>query len=1042
MASSATTLLDNIKEQELDILEELGEYDLENEPTFRRNFRVARLKAKQQLALSDDSPFAHPKNVIGESTNITESQRQQVREERAALLSKETSQIRDQLDFVKLRLQEIRSGQYESHEVPESSNIQTKSGEAPSIRPSVVASRRRSITKEATNARPPETKYRPLTGKTDCPNCACDTRKKSICDLCLKLNSTFGGGQKAAKQRETTTKCFVDYTSEYDNRPIRPAKERTLARVEVSAPQIDRTKNDTVEDVVVPGRVYTISKNLNDKRTKLAQAIDELQRMMEQVKAKSNRLEEERKLVQLYKDQWKYGPSIGGPKSSSRERLGLNQDNRNYESRLDANLSRDSKSVMGFKHIEPSLKLRQYNKPPVAPRRSLAKKAQPTVKKSSAPSVTIRSKSLESLKQVQKARVPPHVVINENFQNGKASSEINLRKINEDEEEEDEGEVEEKIEEGMDVAEDVNETSHAEDTTRRQDSASPPESTGEKIPEKVDELELNDGKVTRMAWIPVFGETEIKTVKKPATRKVQIMKPSQQRGNNSTITRTQAAPMSRSQKTSNIVGNNNNKRITISAPSNSNQLPRNDRVLNEASRKLRFASDLLEQERSDSRSKNQLLVSRQSPTVHASREAANKSTHEDTSLSLIKRTNHQTLQQETSMKSSVELSESNRNELARIEEMVNEQQKLLNRLAQLQERQQQVASPVTVTCSSPCCMMHRHGTNVHGAACETAHKMPRGRMPIGRSLLVSTLKDRLNKGKLQLARTLEQEREKHQQLKQKVDSSLRKQSDLQHENELLKQSLGKCIDTCLRDISSTFESLSDTLTNSVVGIDHNTVNDQSIGGDQLDDRIVAGSSNEDLALEGSQFSALSHAAQFISDSKHMKQLKAHIETIEQQRTNIFEELKREKQKSTQLETKLQESLSELSHFGEIKRKLEGQLKSIEVKNPPEVLSGPPPGCSKNSVEPNGQYQKESTEGKEQISRSSISQVDQKDMSHVVTETLDQQSSFDFDDSQSSIELYRKYIESMSPDIESIRRERKMILNEFDSIKKMLSVMDQ
>ena len=41
----------------------------------------------------------------------------------------------------------------------------------------------------------------------------------------------------------------------------------------------------------------------------------------------------------------------------------------------------------------------------------------------------------------------------------------------------------------------------------------------------------------------------------------------------------------------------------------------------------------------------------------------------------------------------------------------------------------------------------------------------------------------------------------------------------------------------------------------------------------------------------------------------------------------------------------------------------------------------------------------------------------------------------------SIDIYRQYIQSMTPDLDAIRRERRLILDEFDNIKKMLSEMD-
>lgn len=975
---STQSSIEDIREQEENIFEDLGCYDFTSLETTSSN--SIKNKARQQLAVSADSPFS-----INKDLDVNQLQR--LKNERILLLREETNEIRRQLDFVKNRLNELKNANKNNGNKKSSSKQDVVRNGSRSPSNSVANNKlsdqndkEKPKTKNVTSDRNKprsEPKFRPLTGQADCPNCVCD-RRNSVCDLCFKLTSpaitsqlkydlTKNKTSNSTSEKETTyrrnTSCSL-YNS--DERPIRPAQDKTLGLVEA------------VDDVVVPNNVYTISKSLNDKRTKLAQAINDLQVMMEQVKEKGERLNKERKVVQLYKDQWKFGPSIGGPKASSRDRLGSTNHRRNYQSRLDPNLSRDISSVMGFQHIEPVMKLRQYNPEPRP--KPLLKQPQRRVPHS-------RSKSLESLKMVptSKANTSLQRAI-ANFQNGKASSEFNIASgantttttIDEksDEVEEDIVEIEEKTEQSISPELSEKEVLHSESVQAKNQDQPPMEGAQ-------DERENYRGeKVKRMTWIPVFGETEIKTVKRPAAkRKVHIISPE-----NKTIP---------TQSSSRNPATNSRKAIRKPAFNSNNTLNRtrnfngsrsvskdnvNDRVINEAKRKLKFASNLLEEERRDSSTKNQIVVNKApipKPRSSTSSPLKNSTTNQDTTKAL-----------ETSK------------EIARLEEMVNEQQKLLNRLTQSQERQLLV-SPVTVSCSSPCFARIAPARNTLN------HRLNHG-LYNNRSLIFG-LKDRLNKGKMRLAQTLEAEREKHQQLKQKVDSSLRKQSDLEHENEILKQSLNKCIDTCLKDISNTFESLSATLTDSI--------DSSSQGNTQTNE------DDEDDSRNSSSGSLLTNAAQLISDNRHLKQIRNHVEVIEKQRKGIFEELSKEKQKSNQLECQLKVSQAELDQLAEAKRRLEAQLAKVtnEQRQQDETQ---PKQIEKNQSTIEIPDCQPSTSGQANLN-----------MSLNLTTDTDRSES---DETYNSVEVYRRYIQSMSPDIESLRRERKLILSEFDNIKKMLS----
>lgn len=1006
---STQSSIEDICDQEEDIFEQLGEYDFTSAET-RPNSTLAREKAKQQLSVSSDSPFSQ------NNQELDEAELKRLKKERVAVLKEETNEIRRQLDFVKNRLGELKKTSQSNNKLAQDiqddpkrmrkvqmeSNRDTSSNERVELGKQMVDRRHKTVQSEA------ETRLRPLTGKADCPNCVCD-RRKSVCNKCIAFASpssisyenNFGANSMgrnherdrsfySSVQNEAAIRRNINCSSSNnDERPIRPAKERTIARVEA------------VNDVVVPSKVYTISKSLNEKRTKLAEAIHDLQLMMEQVREKGDKLNNERKLVQLYKDQWKFGPSIGGPGASSRERLGLMNQKRNYQSRLDPNLNRDTKSVMGFQHIEPLMKLRQYNpKPRPAPRTKiqLGRKQSPK---------QFMSRSLESLNtrvslDSKSSKLNTTQKAISNFRNGTASSELNLTSSNlttsappstaimEEKSIEEVEEVEEEVEEDI---EDKIETSNSltskqvelEIDLRDGASQQNSEKSNDEVEERNDSCEDGGQMVKRMTWIPVFGETEIKTVKRPQiNRKVQIITP--EKGSNPILLGTNNLKMRPQRPTISYKSLGRPQATSKSAISN-----QNNRVMREAKKKLKFASDLLEKEQSDSGTKNQLIINK-SPPIPRPRSSAPTQVRENL--------NENNLQQ---MDEKYRISDTNK-EIAKLEEMVNEQQKLLNRLAQSQDRQLMV-SPITVRCSSPMCCKHTN-TTAKGLNTSSLHN--------NRSLIHS-LKERLNKSKTRLARTLEAEREKHQQLKQKVDSSLRKQTDLESENKILKQSLNKCIDTCLRDISDTFESLSATLNDS---FEHSAfVGRQATGDEDLD---IA-------SLDNNSSSLLTNAAQLISDNKHLKQMRNHVENIEQQRKSIFEELSKEKQKSNQLESQLKESQLELNQLIDIKNKLEAQIALATNTNQEQKI------IKDHQIEQTCSNQTATTipECQPSTSKSSAPNLSSdNDKSELDTE------------SYNSVEVYRRYIQSMSPDIESLRQQRKLILSEFDDLKKMISDMDK
>lgn len=958
----------------------------------------AKLMARQQLAISDDSPF-----------NIEKSDTQD-QQRRADLIEKETYEIRKQLDYVKDRLSSLRLNEQETTDDQTSGSTSTENHRIVKSNSSCSISKPGLSCDEPSDPRKSETKFRPLTGKSDCPNCRCD-RRSSICDECAiksrgpSIIHTSVVAQENQQSKSLSNKTgSQNFLNNYDERPIRPMKEPFKATVEA------------INDVVVPGKVYNISRSLNDKRTKLAKAIDDLKLMIDKVKARGERLEQERKVVQLYKDQWKYGPKMGGTASTGRDKLGSSniKQSRNYESRLDANLARDSKSLMGFQDIESTLKLRQYG--PIKRISPIRSRMPNKLREASSSTVQTRSKSLESLKPTA-AKTINIEKSNKNFDHGKSSSEINLStKIasngstenKEDCNDDDDIEVYVVGDEDEEALKGTNNKSQPQKEVKQinqPDNGFTNKQQNVYQPKDADE----HGKVQKMTWIPVFGETEIKTAKRivPRQRKVTIVESSGIQSGKNKVDRSRLDMSTRNQ-----ISIKNRQQSQRS--SSTGRYAIKDRTLTEAQRQLRTASDLLEKEKTDSKTKNQLIINR---TIQMKRNPSIKqqlvaNDQQQDSLVQVKISNHsgdvQTVNGNETSK-----------ELARLEAMMNQQQEMLSRLVELQ-RDRPVASPISVSYSGTC-----HSTGIPPVRLSTARVRALSPSPIRSSSLsaVNHLRDKLNKTKLRLTRTLEQEREKHQKLKMEVDSSMRKQLNLESENKLLKQSLNQCIDTCLRDIMSTFESLNESLTNQT----------------SVDDKALSNDTNVKIVDEASD---LNHAAKLISEKRHLRQMKSHIESIERQRKGMFEELGKEKNRSKELEAKLAENKAELDRLVEAKRLLERQLeedKQTIVDNTRiEGQDKPIHSELSNGIHSSKLLESESVmhtiQG--QTTSEPLSKLDAQERLDPMTNQDDDMS--EKEDTYSSIDTYRRFINSISPDIDWFRQQRRPLFEELDELKRMLS----
>lgn len=1045
----------------------------------RKQQKAVKLMARQQLTVSSDSPF---------NTQEADEKNQ---EEQVRLLREETDEIKRQLDLVRCRLTEFNLAK-ETSSITERQRLEVATNAAPSnaekcderkyeYNQQITSSdsqfhrdnrftptkNRSDNANEPTNQGNTEsTKLRPLTGKTDCPNCACDRRRQSVCDDCISFQQSVVQSNTETRMRRpsfiignehqpdeqlcakqsgpATDTCHLSH----DERPIKPMKQ--LAGDSDKASTKDQTAQ--IDRNLVPNQIFTIGKSLNDKRAQLARAIEDLELLTDKVKKRGERLDQERKVAQLYKEQWRFGPTVGGGPNQAAQ--GQVKNKTNYQSRLDPQLVRDSNSLMGFRHIEPAMKFRQNNisnsslggrsqpskAPQASPRQSLARSGSrmPSVahqnalsnrlarsKQSSRCSSDIhnaRSKSLDSLHHVDKIvvtglqanpsnkpRVINHKQLGEkNFHDGKSSSEMDLTKEAHESEEVIEEELEEEFKSNGAAGE-------AEDLKEENEK-----NTGSS-PTKLEDGDNQRQRVKKMTWVPVFGETEIKTVeRRKPIRKTLVLASQADDGSNVQ----QPSGSILRQRTS---GNSLSRMAAMKQRSHSAVSSKSHNgystVMNEATKKLQFANNLLEREHHDSRNLNQLVVNdapRHRPTA---RVRLRSETRASFSPNLMQGKGLTSGKRQLVNGPARELISDANREIGRLENMIKEQQLVLAQLSKQSSLcccgRQHAGAPDSsnqtrskVINESPSCSGRTQGSQVTNNQSNQ---------------LIAHLRERLNKTKTRLAKTLEEERAKHQKLERRVHSSLRKQSDLRAENELLRHSLSKCIDTCLRDISNTFESLSETLVSSAT----------SFG---IDD--AAHTSNQDT-------SKLTNVAQLIADNRYLNQMRSHIEAIEDQRRSIFEELSNEKLRSKQLELQLIQSKLEQDRLVEDKKKLERQLSSglyiskafDEASARPQSALAPAqhepmPSTSKQHPEPGDTNSSSMTETLE------VSQQQcQPDLSERTTSGSDEQITGTTSATFDSIDIYRKYIQSMTPDLDAIRRERRMILDEFDNIKKMLANMN-
>lgn len=989
-------------------------------------------KALEQLALSEDSPFRSQASRRFESSQAI-SNDQTLRE---AQVQQETVQIRSQLAVVKQRLAELKLlAPQQNIETQLKSNGLNKQDKVPKLAHKSLPSPERA---DCSKSHSSETKFRPLTGKTDCPNCSCD-RRSSICSLCNQLPTyRWSGGTTTASDKRPVVNLALDNqvshpnkthnrntpaastattSTSWDERPIKPANNNNFMAVV-----------EAVNDVVVPNRVYTISKSLNDKRTKLAQAIEELQLMMDKVNARGERLEQERKIVQLYRDQWKFGPNIGGPTASSRDRLnikhadsGQERPARGYWSRLDPNLARDSNSLMGYQNVTSTLKLRQYDS------RNKHKQSSPNTKRpwNSRPIRPYRSKSMDSIKDTN---IRPSQATNQTVKSSlrpnplpkriKSTSETNLATCNTTSQQSDA--LDEDLEQDIEI-EEVLDTNVEDEISGNRKSVMTSNVATSPTNRTTTTNETNttsnaEKTYEKLTWEPVYGETEVKTViKRAPKRKVTIIEPN-------SVSNFEFPHDQPSVKT-----------LRQSSIMRRRQMVFQDQTITEARKVLDSASSLLESDKQDRLTKNQIKIHKTvvkptaRPISKAVPTAANNSKSNQAGLisTAAKRLGGATGEpadannQERTR--AIDLVMGANKEIARIEAMIREQRDLLQKLDSNQANidRQICVSPITVCCSSPC-HQHPSASRSSGSSQATTHKPNNSHSASGSSHknLVITLRERLNKTKLRLARTLEEEKDKHHKLKQKFDSSLRKQSDLENENELLKQSLNRCIDTCLKDISSTFESLNETLMDSFGHQDGSQSGGLFLHSPTT--KAANGGNGGAIVKDGS---VLRDAALLLADNHHLKQMKHHIEAVESQRKGIFEELGKEKSRNRQLEVQLLENQAELNRLVEAKQRLETQLNLMSNAQMVEPVDKGPRPIVLPDCQPS----------------TSNAGLDSSQSDQVDTTTWSKSSGSA--EASNNMDAYRRFINSMSPDIESLRRERKLILSEFDNIKKILSDMD-
>lgn len=804
-----------------------------------------------------------------------------------------------------------------------------------------------------------ETRLRPLTGKADCPNCSCD-RRTSVCDTCFRLsNQTNTSVKSSFVNPETDSTSIQSKISMYKKKLIDNQHQQEFVQQSLDTKIRNHNQGQEsfqISDSIVPISILALNKSLNSRCLKLAKAIEDLTILTKKVEKQSERLEKERKVTLLYKDQWKkYGPQVGGSTKFMRNSSSLcnnSMQSLNYQSRLDPQLQRDMKALNGYNHIESRMKFDNNNH-----HRSHDKNYWSIKRVGMTQQQDLsRSKSVESIANKKKLNFSDEISTNETIIKTKSTGDLNQT-----------------IEESTNV-DDKNDASN----NWNEDSDKSVEKNKDPMNSEETAISVQQKKgYEQPIWIPMINETKSHDKLTP-TRKVKTIFPQTTRSSVAAKTRISKDNLQVNGKSLMKSGNlNSSQKFTLTQKAlPTKPLPSNQKIT------PRQTSNLL---KSKAKSSNQNEIS----------QAVGRKINQATSL----------LSHEYDHSKQIIITPVPMIRRSKILTRLNQNDTEIKR--SYARNDSLTRSPTFEIADTLVSNQIKNGAKDPDTESSISQKVEKEDIE-----LIRELKDKLNQSQTRLANILQDERKKHGRLQRRVECSLLKQSDLESENEMLKKSLNKCIDTCLNDIAKTYDALG-----------------QMLGGHIIKKLPIVEQQIIDTRSLATNNSNSSHGTSNVTNSLSvMKELNEKIEQVYQQRKSMFDELSKERQKNIELEKALTQARTDLDLLLSSKQsKLNKLLQTMDAP----ILETSSPSSSSTSTMTTIRQNDRSVN----LSKTSNIQDLNKDEYDETSRPEEGNESIE------SYDLYRQYIDSISPDIEAIKRERKLIISEFENIKSILTEID-
>ncbi|KAG9510520.1 ABC transporter G family member 23, partial [Fragariocoptes setiger] len=786
-----------------------------------------------------------------------------------------------------------------------------------------------------------EPKKRPLTGKVDCPNCLCD-RKRSVCDTCCAQNDYLSVVKPSNHQ---------EVSSKQSDRPSTTIGRHNKQAQSLSQAQIGDHNSAQQQSETTPTSWVSANRAIGTKKVQLEDSIHDLQDSIYELRRTNDKLDQQRKLVQLYKDHWIHG---GAPRPANR---------------LDPNVQRDNKAIMGYEHVKPVI---DSNHNLIQQRQQQQLSIDHRLKKS-------------SLGAENQSGAGQHFRADEKDNNNMNESEQNSNK---------------------------------------------PMPAPRRSKSDLQQSTIRQSARTRTPIGPTFFST-VNLSRRPKTTGGG----SSQQSTSTTIKhdlprseysyQTRVRPAQRRSLLAN--GTQLRKAATTLGGAPSNALLRAQKRLEKATQLL---SDDMNQSWQTSNVERELSQFTQMPSI--ARDLVHNATQEIDRLEAIvaaqqkelDRLMRQSMQQQQEQQTrSIE-----QQRASTTTEPMAYVEKPKRRLSYTITKDYDISNGKNNNNEQPIDVGDSSGGGGGGSSKQKEQDSPGQR---ARDALLENTRQQLEETRARLSSTLDrsqqQETNTHKEdqhkakvLQRKVCDSLKKQHELENENEMLKAALNKCIDTCINDMAET-----------ILSFDAHT----------LPSAVTRGGPGEPANV----------APNLVASSNCVKKLKQDLLNSERQRKLLSHELSQQQRRSAQLEDQLKQAQVRLEQYQQecqqlkfAKARLEKMLLTNDTNDNDDGdeddissrcdidISQPEPGTSAAAAAAAAAAQQQQQPERNNNVSSKQSQI------KPTTTAKQQHPQLTTTTTRTTSETYKRYLDSIAPDLEAIQRERQSVLREFDEIKQFLS----